>query len=107
MDSNNFNDQTGHQNPTKLPFEGEEFKNEVNLGNYSMSDHQIDMLTEYKVFTPSDEQQATITKMSSDFLNQMGYAPAQYKGTYFESRELNSKDNLEAGAVVGDTRISW
>ena len=57
-------------NPTKMPCEPEEFKNEVNLGNYTLSDSQIEMLKDFKEFTPSEDQQATISKTTSEFFNE-------------------------------------
>lgn len=81
------------------------------------------MLDDYKVFTPSQEQQATISKMTSEFFNQQGFASIEYKGQYFETKLFDPNQRRESGPYtvdgevykkvnksksnIGDTRLSW
>ena len=63
------------------------------------------MLDDYKVFTPSQEQQANISKMTSEFFNQQGFASIEYKGQYFESKLLDPNLRRESGPYMVDDEI--
>ena len=53
-----------------MPCETKIFKKDkVNLGAFVLNESQIDMLNDYKVLTPTPDQQSDICKQTADFFD--------------------------------------
>ena len=104
---NNFDQQSGHENPRQFPCQNDTFTCEnAYLGQYTLNLSQIARLNKSRDYRPNEDQRDAILKSTKWWLDEMGFDELVYKTQYFETRpKLEMARNLQPG--IGTTRISW
>ena len=106
-----FSDPT-HKNPSEFPCQGEEFINEVKLGQYVLQQEQIERLSGYQKYELPEDQIDGIVSSTSELMGEKGFQPLYHRETepgVFRSRlvEIEGDAAETKEDQIGDIKIHW